>query len=194
MSIQLEVGKRYATRDGRHYQITKHEMWSLYPFVGQCVSLNLIGEDDVGRIDSFTPDGRFNKVETTKLDLIREVGGEDPLDTGCEQMDKQPGPPEAADSSSVLLEAEGIVNGARQGQYGKAENSFYRIARLWNTYLNVKYEHPDDRSIDSEDVANLMILLKMARQMHSPKRDNYVDIAGYAELANRIVDAYGKQS
>lgn len=92
--------------------------------------------------------------------------------------------------TSVLTEAENIVNGAREGQYGKAEDSFERIARLWNAYLtNAGIATPDRPALTPKDAANLMILLKLAREQHAHKRDNYVDIAGYAELANRVAEA-----
>lgn len=95
--------------------------------------------------------------------------------------------------SSVLTEAENIVNGAREGQYGKAEDSFERIARLWNAYLiNKGLVAEGGLLLNGNDTANLMILLKLAREQHAHKRDNYVDMAGYAELANRTAEA-GKQ-
>lgn len=95
--------------------------------------------------------------------------------------------------TSVLTEAENIVNGAREGQYGRAEDSFERIARLWNAYLiNKGLVAEGGLLLSGNDTANLMVLLKLAREQHSHKRDNYVDIAGYAELANRTAEA-GKQ-
>lgn len=76
--------------------------------------------------------------------------------------------------SSVLNEANKIVNGARNKAYGSAEDNFQNIANLWNGYL-------DMAKITPVDVANMMALMKIARLKHSPDhRDSWVDIAGYA--------------
>ena len=61
----------------------------------------------------------------------------------------------------------------RNVQYGKPENVFGTIASMWSAYLNTP--------ITDTDVANMMILLKLARMKNNPNHfDNYVDIAGYA--------------
>ena len=61
-------------------------------------------------------------------------------------------------------------------QYGKPEDNFNEIAKLWSIYLG----YP----ISAKDVAIMMALLKIARiksGMH--KDDNYIDLAGYAACA-----------
>ena len=68
-----------------------------------------------------------------------------------------------------------IVNGARVEQYGKPEDNFQKIANYWGNYIDV-YLTP-------EDVAIMMILLKIARTDGNGNLDNYVDIAGYAACA-----------
>lgn len=73
----------------------------------------------------------------------------------------------------VLVEALDIVTGARNKAYGSAEDNFQNIANLWNAYLKT--------TLTTVDVANMMVLLKVARLKHSPDhRDSWVDIAGYA--------------
>ena len=54
--------------------------------------------------------------------------------------------------NGILSKAESIINGERQGTYGDAEDSFQTIADMWSAYLNTE--------ISSEDVANMMILMK----------------------------------
>lgn len=80
---------------------------------------------------------------------------------------------------TILDEASEIVTGARRKAYGHPENNFGRIAALWNNYLDLK---PNGReSITPQDVALMMILMKVARLMESPDhRDSLVDLAGYA--------------
>ena len=92
------------------------------------------------------------------------------------------------DGSSILQEAQRIVFGARQGVYGHPRDDFQRTADLWSAYLVGRGLLPPDYSVAPQDVAYMMILLKMARLMESPEhRDSIVDIAGYAETAARVV-------
>lgn len=81
--------------------------------------------------------------------------------------------------NGILSKAESIINGERQGTYGNAEDSFQTIADMWSAYLNTE--------ILSEDVANMMILMKVARNSSGVyKDDNWIDICGYAALGGEI--------
>lgn len=83
------------------------------------------------------------------------------------------------DKNDILDKAKTIINGERQGTYGNAEDNFASIAAFWSTYLNTP--------IDSTDVANMMILMKVARNSSGVyKDDNYIDICGYAVLGGEI--------
>ena len=81
----------------------------------------------------------------------------------------------------MLEEAKRIVCGDRDRQYGGPENTFGEIAALWGKYLG--------EDIGSEDVAIMMILMKVARLKTSEyeSRDSWVDIAGYAACGYEIV-------
>ena len=72
---------------------------------------------------------------------------------------------------TLLDEAYALVTGDRQKAYDHPARNFDRIARLWSVAL--------DKEITPEDVAVCMILVKIARQVHAPKRDNIVDAIGY---------------
>ena len=88
------------------------------------------------------------------------------------------------DKNDILDKAKTIINDERQGTYGNAEDNFASIAAFWSTYLNTP--------IDSTDVANMMILMKVARNSSGVyKDDNYIDICGYAALGGEI--AAGKE-
>jgi hypothetical protein len=80
-------------------------------------------------------------------------------------------------SAEILLEANKIIHSDRNKAYGSAEDSFAQIAKYWEDYLG--------RAISPYDVAMMMVLLKVARAQHGFKRDNLVDICGYAALAER---------
>lgn len=78
----------------------------------------------------------------------------------------------------VLLEALEVIN-SRQDLYGKLENNFSLIARFWSAYLGVL--------VTAKDVAIMMSLLKVAREKSGVgKRDNFVDLCGYAALASEM--------
>lgn len=93
------------------------------------------------------------------------------------------------DGTSILQEAQRIVFGARQGVYGHPRDDFQRTADLWESYLAGRgLLNEGAGGVLPQDVAYMMILLKMARLMESPDhRDSIVDIAGYAETAARVV-------
>lgn len=92
---------------------------------------------------------------------------------------KQPDTFQESIRSTVLNEANKIVNGARNKQYGSPEDNFQNIADLWNGYLGT--------NIKPVDVANLMALMKIARLKYSPDhRDSWVDLAGYAACGAEI--------
>lgn len=80
---------------------------------------------------------------------------------------------------SILEEAEQLIHGDRQRDYGSAHESFDRIAQFWNTYLGPKLID----NISALNVAQMMVLLKVSRSVTSSKRDTFVDQAAYSDLA-----------
>jgi hypothetical protein len=85
---------------------------------------------------------------------------------------------ENPDRTDVLAEAYELINGERAQTYGDCHESFDRIAALWTAYL--------DTVLTGMDVANLMVLLKVSRTKGTFHRDSYVDICGYAALAEKL--------
>lgn len=114
--------------------------------------------------------------------VVPNLGG---MTTAKQPSDAAPSEPQVTegDHGSVLEEAIRIVSGNRNRDYGEPEDNFGFIAGLWNTYL-ARAKQPSD-PIGSRHVAMMMVLMKVARDGHAPKRDNLVDIAGYADCANR---------
>lgn len=81
---------------------------------------------------------------------------------------------------SILEEALALVSGERQKAYGPPSVNFKRISKLLTSHFEPKLKPGSE--ISMRDVTHMMILIKLARDIHSPKRDNAVDIAGYAQL------------
>lgn len=79
----------------------------------------------------------------------------------------------------LLDEAKRIVTQDRQQTYDTPEQNFQRIAQMWTAYAGGTFE--------AEDVAAMLILVKVARLSSSPwHRDNWVDIAGYAACGSEV--------
>jgi hypothetical protein len=79
---------------------------------------------------------------------------------------------------SLIKDAGALVNGDRQASYGRPEDNMGRIAGMWSAYLN--------KSVSASDVAQMMVLLKIARSVNTYKRDNYLDAIGYIVLAEAL--------
>lgn len=92
----------------------------------------------------------------------------------------------ANELGTCLDEAKKIINGHRQNEYGSPENSFDLIAQLWGDYINALLKRDGGLMLASQDVAMMMVLLKVARSIKKYKEDNAIDIAGYAALYDEL--------
>lgn len=80
---------------------------------------------------------------------------------------------------SILSEAEEIVNGSRHSDYGDAANNFHRIANIVNSMY-------PQLNINAQQCCAVLMAVKLIREGFRHKRDNLVDLCGYAELMNRL--------
>ena len=81
------------------------------------------------------------------------------------------------EDEDVLDEAKRLTGGDRNKAYGHPSKNFGQIAELWNALKPGVTFAP-------REVAIFMIAVKLARETHSPRRDNWTDIAGYARCGN----------
>lgn len=80
---------------------------------------------------------------------------------------------------SLLEQADQLINGQRQNDYGDKLQNFSQIAMGWQAMLATKLR--PDAEITPEDVALCMIQVKLARLAESPDhKDSILDVAGYA--------------
>jgi hypothetical protein len=79
---------------------------------------------------------------------------------------------------NILQQAQEVVHNDRHADYGPVEDSFGTIAKGWSIILG--------QEISAYHVGLCMAWLKLARELHKPKRDNMVDLAGYAECISRL--------
>ena len=89
----------------------------------------------------------------------------------------------------ILMKAQEIVSNDRNVSHGDAYKNHAEIAEYWNTFLDNKLRPM--ANITAEDVALMMVLLKISRNNQGKKFniDNFVDIAGYAAIAGEIGDS-----
>ena len=79
---------------------------------------------------------------------------------------------------SILAEADRIINGPRNDDYGNARTDYTRTVALFNLITG--------RDVSAEEGVMFMICVKLSREGHKHKRDNLVDLCGYAELLNQM--------
>lgn len=84
----------------------------------------------------------------------------------------------------ILMDADRLIHGDRQADYGPPDKNFARIAVGWQVILGAP--------VTAEQVARCMVWLKIARLCEGPHRDSYADGAGYlalaAELGLKVLD------
>lgn len=84
----------------------------------------------------------------------------------------------------ILSKAASLITGQRQQEYGTPEENFQHIADSWTVHLRKILKH--DAKISARQVAEMMVLLKMARTLNSPTEDSYVDAGGYSGIAGEL--------
>jgi len=78
---------------------------------------------------------------------------------------------------SILVEAESLVHGARNGTYGNPKQDYERTVNLFKILMGDKKV----TDMTPEDGITFMICVKLSREAFMHKRDNLVDVAGYCE-------------
>lgn len=80
--------------------------------------------------------------------------------------------------TTILEEAAWIVAGVRQQNYGHARESFAKIATI-ATVLTGK-------DLSPQDCCKVLMAVKLTRESFQHKRDNLVDLCGYAHLLQEL--------
>lgn len=82
---------------------------------------------------------------------------------------------------SVVQEAQRLVHGNRGANYGHPLDDYTRTGRIWGAMLGIG-------DIDPRLACLMMIAVKLSREVNKHKRDNLVDVAGYAECTQMIAE------
>lgn len=91
--------------------------------------------------------------------------------------------PEGA-GETVLEEAQRLVYGPRRADYGHPADDYARVTGAFNALTG--------KDLTAADGILFMLCVKMAREAHRPKRDNRVDLAGYAACLQLAREREGK--
>ena len=86
----------------------------------------------------------------------------------------------------ILKKAKDLISGDRNDTHGDAFQNHAEIAEFWNIFLDKKLQPM--ASITAEDVALMMVLMKISRNNQGKKNnlDNFIDMCGYAAIAGEI--------
>jgi len=104
--------------------------------------------------------------------------------TGAEDLTPQFVAPQFVAPVTVCVEAERLTHGDRHAAYGHPLDNFQITVDL----INARFRNKISKPFVPEDFAEIMILAKIARQANAHKRDNPVDIAGYANTLQMVKD------
>ena len=88
----------------------------------------------------------------------------------------------------ILKKAQELITGDRNDTHGDAFQNHAEIAEFWNIFLDQKLQPM--ANITAEDVALMMVLMKISRNNQGNKNnlDNFIDMCGYAAIAGEIND------
>jgi hypothetical protein len=91
---------------------------------------------------------------------------------------------------AVLDIANKLVNGDRGKDYGHPYDDYNCTIKLFNTLMEKKYQFEfNDAKLPfkAEDGIIFLMCVKLSREMNAIKRDNMIDLAGYAECYDKAL-------
>lgn len=85
---------------------------------------------------------------------------------------------EEKEEKAILDEAKAIVEGSRQSDYGDPVESFDKIAKVTSMITG--------KDLSPKECCAVLMAVKIVREGYRHKRDNLVDLCGYAHIMNEI--------
>lgn len=198
MTLQIEEGKFYKTRDGRKVGPMRRYA---PPFKSD---YSWVAEAEGSKHSYLWKGCGENYDPGTRHDIVAEWV-DDACGEGEEWGISPPAEQQAVDINQMLygddpnrvtkktvLETALQTVADRGVPYGGVEDNFNRIARLWNAHLFNRFDVNEGGMVEiaalgPEDVAMMMALMKIARLEANPSHaDSWVDVAGYAACGGEI--------
>ncbi len=81
-------------------------------------------------------------------------------------------------NTSLLLQAEKIVNGDRDEQYGNPSQAFQEYSNILKTTFDI--------DLTPEQICKVQMAIKLGRLKYKFKQDSLLDLIGYSEILNRL--------
>jgi Domain of unknown function (DUF6378) len=133
-------------------------------------------------------EGRLGSDSAVLPDMPEEAYGEDAVPLPEYPIDQAvPEGSQDAVREDLAAYVVSLINSNRQLEYGPPEENLSAIALMWTGYLGIE--------LTANDVAALMVMLKMSRARTSPFHvDTWADCMGYALIAGSIAVAMQEQS
>lgn len=88
---------------------------------------------------------------------------------------------------TTLEEAKSLIYGDRNESYDHPAKNLKRTAEIWTAILRADGTLQESAWVNEQQVALMMIGLKIAREGFKHSRDNLVDMAGYVGCLERIL-------
>lgn len=82
---------------------------------------------------------------------------------------------------SIAEEAIDIVKGHRNSDYGSPVESFERISKMASLLCN--------KELTSLECVRVLKAVKLVRESYKHKEDNLIDLIGYTEIENQIINS-----
>lgn len=95
--------------------------------------------------------------------------------------------------ADILSKAGGLVSGDRRSDYVHPLDDFGATGKIWGAILSLRMGIPIP-AIPAEVVGLMMIGLKLARESGRHKEDNLVDMAGYTQCVENVLDEKAKRA
>lgn len=95
----------------------------------------------------------------------------------------------APESENILKSADNAVHGERQTDYGHPFDDYTRVAGMVNALLR----HKLAGDLAPSDIALIMCCVKMSREVNHPKKDNRIDLAGFAWVLDRCQEQQAQE-
>ena len=80
--------------------------------------------------------------------------------------------------NSILLQADKIVNGDRNDQYGDPNVAFAEYKQILSATFGIE--------LTEAQICKVMMAIKLGRMKYKYKEDSLVDLCGYTEILNRL--------
>lgn len=94
---------------------------------------------------------------------------------------------ELVQPESAVEEAQRLVHGNRGASYGHPYDDFSRTGQMWGAVLR-GWADSGKSDVPPELVGLCMACVKISREVNKPSRDNRVDLAGYAETVEMVMN------